>query len=195
MTKARLLTALAVLAIVVVVALGFAESRRGAPAAPLKVLSATQVAARVAGAGEPYAALHAQSSQLLPGGLSALRERIAALHGHPIVINKWASWCEPCKEDFPLFQHASTNLARSVAFIGIASNGSARSDSEALLARYPLPYPSYWDPSGRAGAGLTGSAFLPVTMFINPQGGTYVRQGAYPSLAKLEADVRRYAEG
>ena len=100
----------------------------------------------------------------------------------------------PCKEDFPLFQRASANLARSVAFIGIASNGSSRGQSEALLKRIPLPYPSYWDPAGRAATTLTGSAFLPVTMFINPQGSTYVRQGAYPSLAKLEAEIHRYAE-
>ena len=194
MSKGRLLTLIAVLALAVVVLIGLGELHRSKPAPPPAVLTAAQLQAAVSGAGEPFAALHQQSSQLLPGGLPALRARIAALHGHPLVVNKWASWCEPCKEDFPLFQRAAANFSRSVAFIGIASNGSTRTDSEALLSRIPLPYPSYWDPSGRAGASLTGSAFLPVTLFVNPQGRTFVRQGAFPSLAKLEADVRRYAE-
>jgi thiol-disulfide isomerase/thioredoxin len=194
MSTRRLIATLAVLAVAVLVAVGIAESRSQTATAPPKVLTQAEVKARVAGAGEPFAALYAQSSQLLPGGLPALRRRLGVLRGHPVVVNTWASWCIPCREDFPLFQHAATDLAGRVAFIGIASNGSSHSDSEALLAKIPLPYPSYWDPTGRAATGLTGSAFLPVTMFINPRGETYVRQGAYPSLAKLEAEIRRYAE-
>jgi hypothetical protein len=40
---------------------------------------------------------------------------------------------------------------------------------------------------------VTGSSFTPVTVFFNRHGGEYIRQGPYPSSAKLEQDVRRYA--
>ncbi len=62
----------------------------------------------VAFRGSPptLAALHGQADRLLGGGLSAFRARLAALHGYPVVVNKWASWCGPCQSEFPVFQKA-----------------------------------------------------------------------------------------
>ena len=82
--------------------------------------------AQLAGSPAPLAALHAQANELLGGGRRALRARLAALHGWPIVINKWASWCEPCKAEFGVFQRVSLKLGRRVAFIGIDSGDTAR---------------------------------------------------------------------
>ena len=50
-----------------------------------------------------------------------LHARLAALKGYPVVINKWASWCVPCKEEFGAFQRVSAEYGRRVAFIGIDS--------------------------------------------------------------------------
>jgi hypothetical protein len=58
-----------------------------------------------------------------------------------------------------------------------------------------VSYPSYYDHSGSLGAAITYSTFTPVTVFYDRAGGQYIRQGPYPSQAKLEADVRRYALG
>jgi hypothetical protein len=80
-----------------------------------------------------------------------------------------------------------------VAFIGIDSGESGRSEARSFLRSHPVSYPSYYDPSGTAGQAITDSSFTPVTVFYDRRGRQFIHQGPYPSAAKLEADVRRYA--
>jgi cytochrome c biogenesis protein CcmG/thiol:disulfide interchange protein DsbE len=124
-----------------------------------------------------------------------MRARLATLRGWPVVVNKWASWCLPCRAEFAAFQAASLVQGRKVAFIGIDSGDTSRSDALAFLRAFPVSYPSYFDQSGELGATITDSTFTPVTVFYNRQGAQYIHQGPYPSEAKLEQDVRRYALG
>jgi cytochrome c biogenesis protein CcmG, thiol:disulfide interchange protein DsbE len=156
-------------------------------------LTLAQMRTRLTGSPRQLASLHAQGAQLLSGGLPALRTRLAALHGTPVVINKWASWCQPCRDEFGVFQRVSVSRGREVAFIGIDSGDTNRADALSFLRSFPVSYPSYYDQGGQAGAAITDSTFTPVTVFYNRHGGVYIRQGPYPSVAKLEQDVRRYA--
>jgi cytochrome c biogenesis protein CcmG/thiol:disulfide interchange protein DsbE len=158
-------------------------------------LTLRQMQSRLAGSPPPLAALHAEAGQLLSGGSDALKARLAQLRGRPVVINKWASWCVPCRAEFGAFQRASVSQGRQVAFIGIDSGDSSRAAGLAFLRSFPVSYPSYYDHSGRLGSAITDSTFTPVTVFYNRLGGQYIRQGPYPSQAKLEQDVRRYALG
>jgi len=183
--------AVALLAVLVVGLVQLAGSS-SSPAAPSK-LSLTQMRARLAGSPAPLAALHAQAAELLPGGLGAVRARLAALRGYPLVVNKWASWCVPCRSEFGAFQRVSVAQGRRVAFIGLDSGDSSLDDARAFLRSFPVSYPSYYDKSGQAGAAITDSAFTPVTVFYDSRGREYIRQGPYLSSAKLEQDVRRYA--
>jgi cytochrome c biogenesis protein CcmG/thiol:disulfide interchange protein DsbE len=182
---------LALLALLVVGLIQLAGSPR--EAAKPSALTPAQMQARLAGSPAPLAALHAQADELLPGGLAALRARLAALRGRAVVVNKWASWCVPCRAEVGAFQRASVALGREVAFVGIDTGETSRSDGLAFLRSYPLSYPSYYDPSGQAGSAITDSVFIPVTVFFNRTGAQYIHQGPYPSQAKLEQDVRRYA--
>lgn len=185
--------ALALLALLVVglLQLGGSSTATNSPAR----LSRAQMRIALAGSPAPFAALHAQEGEILSGGLPALRARLASLRGRPIVVNKWASWCEPCREEFGVFQHVSVSDGREVAFIGIDSGDSSRVDAAAFLRSFPVSYPSYYDKSGQAGLAITDSANTPVTVFYDRAGSQYIHQGPYPSVAKLEEDVRRYALG
>jgi cytochrome c biogenesis protein CcmG/thiol:disulfide interchange protein DsbE len=183
---------LAVLALLVVGLLQLGDSRSPQDSAPARI-TLTQARALLSGSPQPLAALHAQANELLPGGLPALRARLLALRGVPVVINKWASWCEPCRAEFPIFQRVSVSQGRRVAFIGIDSGDNDRADALAFLSTLPVSYPSYYDHSGQAGVAITYSTFTPVTVFFDARGREYIHQGPYPTVAKLEQDVRRYA--
>ena len=105
--------------------------------------TAVEVAFR--GSPAPLAAIHAQSDRLLGGGVSAFRARLKALRGHPVIVNLWGSWCEPCQSEFPVFQRAAVRDGRQVAFLGVDSKDTD-SAAAAFLKRFPVTYPSYTDP-------------------------------------------------
>lgn len=195
MTARRALLGLTVLALIVLIAIGVRQlpsspSSNGKAAARL---TTAQTRALLAGSPVPLAALHAQAGMLLEGGAPALDARLAALKGHPVVINKWASWCVPCQEESAAFQRVSAEYGARVAFIGIDSEDPHRADALAFLKSFPVSYPSYYDKSGSLGLQLTDSTFRPATVFIPTHGAPYIREGEYPSAAKLRRDVERYA--
>jgi cytochrome c biogenesis protein CcmG/thiol:disulfide interchange protein DsbE len=194
---ARLLATLAVLALLALLAVGLIRLTSSAPSSngAGARLTPAQVQARLAGSPAPLAALHAQAGQILSAGAGALHARLAALHGYPLVINKWASWCVPCQSERAAFQRVSISFGRSVAFLGVDSGDTSLTDGRAFLRALPVGYPSYYDQSGHLGAQIADSSFTPVTVFYDRAGRQYIHQGPYPSAAKLEADVRHYALG
>jgi cytochrome c biogenesis protein CcmG, thiol:disulfide interchange protein DsbE len=150
-------------------------------------------ATALAGSPAPLAALYAQANELLPGGTDAYEERIAALKGYPVVANVWASWCGPCRFEFPTLQKLSARYGKRVAFIGVNSQDSD-GDAETFLAEAPVPYPSYTDPDKGLIESLGGLGGLPDTAFYDRKGKLlFLKQGAYVDNSELEADVRRYA--
>jgi len=94
---------------------------------------------------------------------------LASLKGKLVVINFWASWCDPCKEEAPLLQaewrHA---LAQGVIFIGIDFQDS-QSDGLNFLQQHGITYANVVDPNGATGInyGVTG---VPETFFIDRRG-------------------------
>jgi cytochrome c biogenesis protein CcmG/thiol:disulfide interchange protein DsbE len=192
MTPTRIPLAAAGAAVVVLLVIGLLQLKGSSPATAPSKLTLAQMQARLSGSPAQLGALHAQAGEILPGGLSAVRARLASLHGRPIVINKWASWCVPCKAEFAAFQSASLARGREVAFIGLDSADNSANAAD-FLRSFPVSYPSYSDPGGQAGAAITDSPFTPVTVFYDSRGSQYIHQGPYLSAAKLEADIQRYA--
>lgn len=149
----------------------------------------------LAGAPAPLAALHKQANELLPGGTDAYEERIAQLRGYPAVVNVWASWCGPCREEFPVLQKLSARYGKEVAFLAINSQDSDDA-ATTFLREEPVPYPSYTDPDKAIADSIGVAVGLPDTAFYDEDGElVYLKQGPYRDPSELEADVRRYALG
>lgn len=147
----------------------------------------------LAGAPRPLAELHEQSNRLLGGGADAFEARVAELRGYPVVVNKWASWCGPCRFEFPFFQRLSAKLGKRVAFVGVDSDDSEAA-ARTFLRDFPVPYPSYSDPDEEIAAVIEATLGFPSTAFYSRSGELVItRQGGYASQAELEADIRRYA--
>jgi thiol-disulfide isomerase/thioredoxin len=152
------------------------------------------VRSRLSGSPPPLAALHRQANAFLPGGRAELRRRLAAVEGHPAVVNLWAAWCGPCIVELPVFQQVSLDLGRRVAFLGVNVDDN-RTRAERLLRRVPVTYPSVEDPDRRIFESyrLLG---MPSTVFYDARGRqTFVHQGPYDDRAALVDDIRRYALG
>lgn len=146
----------------------------------------------LAGSPAPLAALHEQANELLSGGIGAYEKRIAALAGYPIVVNAWASWCGPCRFEFPTLQKLAARYGKRVAFIGIDSEDDADA-AKTFLKEEPVPYPSYSDPDKEIADSL-GAIGFPDTAFYNRGGElVYLKQGPYAEQSELEQDIRRYA--
>ena len=184
----RVFTLLSVIAAAVGLLLagcGSASPRNAAP-------GRTAVEAAFQGSPPAIAAVHHQADQLLSGGPAAFHRRLEALRGHPVVVNLWGSWCEPCQSEFPVFQKAAVSLGRGVAFLGIDvadRTGAAR----AFLKRFPVTYPSYLDPHRAIEASLRTYHATPQTFFFDAKGREqYDRAGPYASVAALKRDIRIY---
>ncbi len=133
---------------------------------------------------------------MLDGGTDAFKERLEGLRGYPVVVNKWASWCGPCRFEFPWFQSLAEKRGGEIAFLGDAGDDSEDALST-FLEELPLPYPSYLDPDLKIAQELGGplQAF-PATAFYDRSGElVYTHPGVYRDEQELNADVDRYAGG
>jgi len=162
------------------------EPESGAP--PKK-----DAAAALAGAPAPLAKLHRQGSKLLDGGPDAFEARLAELKGHPVVVNKWASWCGPCRAEFPFFQRQSIEQGKAVAFLGVDSEDND-ADAREFLRKFPVSFPSYKDPNLKIAATIKAVAAFPSTVFYDSKGRiAYTKQGGYTTERALAEDIERYA--
>lgn len=157
--------------------------------------SAEQVKQALAGSPAPLAGLHSQSGVLLGGGMGAFKARLAALRGRPVVVNEWASWCPPCRGEFPLFAQASAQYGRRVAFLGVNVSDS-QGDAESFLRSHPVSYPSYADSAGAIAASFGSAQALPTTIYFTASGRkTYTHIGYYGAQQALDSDIEGYAFG
>lgn len=187
---AALVAAVCTVAVIWVVA---SDSPVGDPGAANPESAAIDYERALAGAPPALAELYAQGDVLIPGGPQALEEQLAALEGHPVVVNVWASWCGPCRAEFPYFQSVSADRGDEVAFLGVDAQ-DADAAAETFLEDYPLPYPSVTDPDREIWDDLDLRG-LPGTAFYDAEGElAYLKQGPYLSEDELVADVERYAQ-
>ncbi|WP_254781918.1 TlpA disulfide reductase family protein [Modestobacter sp. DSM 44400] len=103
------------------------------------------------------------------------------LTGRPTLVNLWATWCGPCREEMPLLQDAYVQYGEQVRFLGV----DTQDDPEAagsFLADLDIGYPHVVDPSGQLLREL-GVRGLPVTLVLDQTGRVKAR-----SIGQLTAD-------
>jgi len=190
----KLLPFLAAAALVVVLVIGLTQAG-GDEKTPSETGNGFDLDAarqRLEGAPQPLADLHEQSSELLTGGKGAFEARLRSLRGHPVVVNKWASWCGPCRAEFPIFQEVATARGREIAFVGVDGKDK-RPAATSFLERFPIPFPSYEDPDEDIARSLDVPANYPATVFVDADGKrVFTHQGGYRSEADLTADIERH---
>ncbi len=190
----RALPILLGLVLVALVAVGLSQAGGGTAKAPERAPYDLEAGRReLAGSPPALARLHAQAAEVLGGGEAAFAKRLRALRGRPIVVNVWASWCAPCKFEFPVLQRVATARGKEVAFLGVIAR-DGRVPAERYLQREPLPYPSYLDPKGDPIVrSLKLPKPVPITVFVRADGEIETSHaGAYTTAAELEADIDRY---
>ena len=119
-------------------------------------------------------------------GTPGQTERLAALKGRPVVLNFWASWCDPCHEEAPILMDAWRtygNGTRGAVFLGLAWQTNQQ-DGLQFLRQYGVTYPCGPAPESLATTYLLPG--LPVTVLIDRHG--VVAQRFLGSLPKASFD-------
>lgn len=120
---------------------------------------------------------------LIAQGKISLRE----LRGHPVVVNFWASWCLPCKQEAPLLAATARTHVGQVVFLGIDVQ-DLESDGNAFLRKYKVNYVSLRDPSNSSydAYGLTG---VPETYYLDPNGRAVAHTAGQVTAQDLQAGI------
>jgi cytochrome c biogenesis protein CcmG/thiol:disulfide interchange protein DsbE len=97
------------------------------------------------------------------------RRSLASLRGKVVVLNFWASWCEPCQVEAPLLEHEQGMLERHDATVLGVTYLDASPDSQSFVRHYHLTYPNLRDNDG-AFAHSFGTDQLPESFVIDRDG-------------------------
>lgn len=118
---------------------------------------------------------------------------LASLRGQLVVIDFWASWCEPCRRELPELSNLARRYAGTVTFVGI-NEDDALEDANAFLSTQTLAFETIHD-ADKSIAEAWKPAKMP-TLFVVDQNGTVVEviAGEVPTLIQdLENVIKQHA--
>jgi thiol-disulfide isomerase/thioredoxin len=111
---------------------------------------------------------------------------LARLRG-PLVLNLWAQWCGPCRQELPYYQQLHERAGSMLRVLGVDYQDPQPKAALELVARSRVTYPLLADPDGalRVPFRVRG---LPGIVFVRPDGSTsvvYTVVRSYPALRRL----------
>jgi thiol-disulfide isomerase/thioredoxin len=120
-------------------------------------------------ASAPAAADPAAPSLTLPGRASGSTVSLERLRGQVVMLNFWASWCGPCREEFPLLdQMYKRYRSAGVTIVGVNVEPDS-SDAEGFLAHTPVSFPIAFDRDSNASR-LFHVDGMPSTVLLDRKG-------------------------
>jgi cytochrome c biogenesis protein CcmG, thiol:disulfide interchange protein DsbE len=101
--------------------------------------------------------------------LNGPKANLASLRGKPALVNFWASWCEPCRQEAPGLERLSKELRGRARLVGVDFNDDSTQNAEAFIRDHGLTYPIVRDGDGKVGEryGVSG---LPTTFVLDADG-------------------------
>ena len=181
-----LIAQLWLLAVVGVVALAVVEFQSRGTAG----INGLSVADRLATAETRDEPAPSFSIESLDGGTVSLD----ALRGDVVVLNFWATWCTPCREEAPAFHRLSREYEeRGVRFLGMNERDD-RASAQAFVREFMLGYPSGFDPAGSLADDFALYA-MPTTFLIDADGIIRYRFVGYLNEDTLRSAIEHLLEG
>jgi peroxiredoxin len=103
---------------------------------------------------------------------------LADLKGQVVMINFWASWCGPCRQEFPALDQIYSKY-KPMGFQMVAINvESDKADAERFLGKTPVNFPILFDPDNKV-SGSYGVNAMPTTFLVDRQGRLRWQHRAY----------------
>lgn len=119
---------------------------------------------------------------------------LAELQDVPVVLNFWASWCAPCREEAPVLQRGwERHGSRGVLYLGLNMQ-DVTDDVRAFLEEFEITYPTIRDPDKDI-ATAYGAAGIPETYFVDGEGEVVAHVIGVVSEEQLDAGVRAASTG
>jgi len=124
-------------------------------------------------------------------GLDGKRYELRAYRGKPVVLNFWASWCGPCRDEAPSFVKLDKLYGDRLQIIAVnlTASDSAESAREFAL-EYGFTFPVVLDPEGKTGESYKIRP-IPTTLFIDSRG--VIADGMLGALAWPDLERRAAA--
>ena len=105
--------------------------------------------------------------QTLDGGSINLAEQ----DGRVLLVNFWATWCAPCREEIPDLIELQDDLGPDgLTVVGISLDQEGASVVRSFMSNYDFNYPLVADPGGAVEAQFGATYGLPTTFVVNPEG-------------------------